>query len=477
MKPLFIIVFCLPLYSLLASSATLVEEFLSSGLQLQIDRLDYEVLELNRDALRASKSYSLDGAYTIDDNNLEPATSGFNSNQIETDTFSLGLSKSFEWGTSLSFDNTLTKQDRSKLSSLLSSSDPILYEFSQSITISQDLGDNIFGKEFYLQLRALNSRMNLGKIELSEKNEMELYKFYNLLLKAKQAKTLLKISKEALGRSQKRRTVTARRVRDGLNEKADLLQAELDVEEKKEALINVEFGLRKAKNALSQILLREVNIEELEEVNFEKEVLSKKINYDEADIFDLNKIERKIDIIKIEKEEVDRAFIPTVTLSTTYQTNEYDDKSSDSFKDGNFTSDNDEITIALSVSTPLTFESEKVSSSLKSIELQRAQLEKRQVLQKVKAQKDNLSFQLESNEKNLRLSKTRIRKARANLNESNRLYRIGRVDLDRLIRAEETLLQTQKSYVDNWYSFELSVAEEASWYGKLLISLKDKYQL
>src|SRR5690606_38195973 len=79
-------------------------------------------------------------------------------------------------------------------------------------------------------------------------------------------------------------------------------------------------------------------------------------------------------------------------------------------------------------------------------------------------------------ESNIDSSRQRKEIATQVLREYNRLYKLGRADLDQLIRAEENLILREISYISYLADREIIVSELASLYGileKYLINKKN----
>lgn len=459
--------------SLSAQTSKLIEEFLDSSLNIKIADLEYSNAVLSKEAVEATNTWNSTFTATNDDNKLDAAAAGFNANQIKTRNYTLGISKSFDFGLSLSLENELEEQDRSALSGFLASDTPIIYEFGQTISFTQNLGKNFLGRQFEYQLNSLEEFVNFSKITLDENKQLALSEFYRNLLLARQGKTLRDIAKEGHRWSVRLLRVTEKRVRDGLNEKADLYQAQLNERQDKETLESASFNFKSVLLELSEHLRREVTESEIDSIPLGKiKDLTRNIDYSLEENFDYKQIQARIRQLEWEKKQSKRDYYPTIALSGAYSTNDFDGERSTTFDKGSLGGDNDNTTIALNVSFPLGLEAEKVNLATARVNLLRAQLEKEQVQEQLKFNSTRLKSQMETRRKNLVISEKRLTFARQNLQENNRLYNIGRIDIDRLLRAEEDLLNTQRGFVANWFEYEQAVSEKASLYGKLLEVLK-----
>ena len=69
---------------------------------------------------------------------------------------------------------------------------------------------------------------------------------------------------------------------------------------------------------------------------------------------------------------------------------------------------------------------------------------------------------------NFSMAKERLSISRRVLKEYTRLYRVGKSDLDQLIRAEESLINTEKSLLNYYILYENQLLNLASLYGKTI---------
>ncbi len=447
--------------SCFANFNTLLDEFLKNSLNLKQNSLEHSQSVYDRDLYRASKNWSLSSSLSYEDSDLETSVSS-NQTQTISKIAELDITKDFENGLSLTLGHDFTDESSSSDSS----------NFSQSISISQDLGKNFFGRQFYIELREYNERVSLSNIELNENNQKQLYSFYQNYLKSRQSLTIKKLQEDAVERSKTRLAVTRRRVRDGLNEKADLYQAQMELRRQKEELELSDANLAQALSDLSSELHRIVKAREINFVARNSKLKEPVLSFQIDESFDLKKIKAQLSILDLEYDNINRDFYPSVALKGTYSTNEYDAKSSRAFSDGTLGSGDTYYSIGVELSMPLGFEEERVNKAKKKVEILSLEMERRKTIEELKFTERLLKKQMTTRKINLNSSIARIDLAKKNLKENTRLYGIGRVDLDGLIRSEESLIETEKSFVNNWFEYELAVARKASLYGKLLSILQ-----
>lgn len=450
----------------------LLDEFLDNNLNIKLNEYTKQQVEMDRDAYRAQRTWALELSGLHSENRLENGNT-FNFANLVIDEYNLNLSKDLESGTSISFQNELAILDRSLYSPIILGSNPVeLTSFTQAVTFEQDLGKNFFGRQFYLGLDALNETLKLAEVTLSQSNQEQLLDFHTRYLDVRLRSTTAKLEKEALVRAQKRYDVTKKRVRDGLNEKADLYQAELGVMRQTETFEQSELEAVEAFNRLGEVLHRNIERKEIEDFPFAKPELTRPITDTLEKNLSLKSIKARVEILKTELENVDRDFLPDVTLAGTYRTNSFNEDGGTALSNGTLGNDSDEVIVSLNVSMPISFQPQKIARAQKNIELISAEIERQALLDQLESLQKTLEKEIQARKSIVLSSSKRLSVAENNLKENNRLYNIGRTDLDGLIRAEEDLITTQRSYVNNWYRYENAIARKASLYNKLLPTLR-----
>ena len=129
---------------------------------------------------------------------------------------------------------------------------------------------------------------------LSQKNQKELNLFYQNYLSARLKKTLLSLQQLALQRSQKRLTITRKRVSDGLSEKTDFYSAQIEYVRKQEEFTDLKFRLVDVLGSLSQVLYRPVLPTEIAEISPQTKIVPKIIDYDLQQNLELKQVRKPI---------------------------------------------------------------------------------------------------------------------------------------------------------------------------------------
>ena len=453
------------------SFKNLAKEFLNKNTNIQINKYELQKSKLDLDLLMASKTWSLTADGTYDDNELDTGSST-NASQLKTKTYGLDISKDFRTGTTVTLGNTFTDTNKSRLnSSLLGENGVRPKTFKQEISLSQDLWQNFFGRDFKYDIKTTKLGTDITKGSLNSTNQNLLLEFYNAYIDAKLSDALVKLQKEALRRSNRRLNITSKRVRDGLNEKADLYQARMNHITQQENLDIFTQGLKSNVIIISNQIQREVSIDELDSLDIDKVEFIRPPKKNLAKNIDLKVLKRNIELLENELGQIKNSFRPSLNLTGSYITNAEEKSAGDSFSDGNLTGDHKEYTVAVSFNMPLGYESEKVEKAQKNIELISKKMEYAQTRIELEREKVDTQNLVDTHKRSAISAKRRIELAKKSLNELNRLYNLGRTDLDRVIRAEEDLISTQKSFVEFWAKYKKALAREMVFYGELMLFL------
>ena len=418
-----------PLFFTLAAQSAqrdLIQEFLKSHLQLKINKLEKTQSIIDYKILKAQKTWGLSSSFTQKQESSPDEKSRMGNVNVD---------KSFSWGAGLSLGHSFTRKEGSGAFPIGENSLE-----SNSITYSQDLGRNFFGQKFYTDLQKARAKINLSEIKLSNKNQNELKIFYENLLSTRLKKTLLALEEKALGRSLKRLGITRKRFKDGLSERAELYSAQIEYVKKQQDLETAKFSLEKDLSLLSQMLQRKVGAKEIEKVSLETKIFSQNLNYDIEENLDFKSLTGQLKQLRLELVNLRRNFIPSINLGITYSNTNGREESSNNDDE----SKDKEYIGLLTLSTPLSWEEERLKKAYKKVEINSLKIRKRQLFHRLKSLQETFQKDLETRRKNLKLSRRRIELSEKGLKENTRLYSIGRSDFDGLLRAEENLISTER---------------------------------
>jgi len=444
-----------------AALKNLVEEYLKSNSTVLKSKAQISTSFLNISSVEAQKIWSLSYAGKKEDDNLEQVSS-FATRNTETTTHLLSLGKGFKWGGEFALNNTLIKY-KAPTSAQASNG------FVQGIKYTQDLGANFLGRSFYSELKAAELTHDSTEAQVKHSLQSSLYGFATTYSQAKLNLSLLKLQEAALERAKRRKELIRKRVRDGLKEKVDLIQASIELLAAEEQVKTAQMRRKTSLEALSNALHRDVTRKEVEP--FDARILDMRtipVGNSSGNL-EISTLEKKAQALKTSKDKVDYSFWPTVNAGLEYNVNDYDNQKSTAIDEGMLTGSRNATETILSLNAVWTFgnESQKIARAKNNIELKTTEMEKEKLKINFSKSEESLLAQLELLEKNLKSVKDRKDLALKALKEMTKLYNRGRADLDQVIRAEESLINTERNFIQYLAEREGMIFRLASLYGTL----------
>ena len=325
------------------------KEFLGINQNIDQQSIITKQSEINVELIDARRTWSLFYEGELDDKSLESSAT-LTSNPSETLTQTLGLSKSFDWGGNFSFSNTLTKIEGTNFFGTLNGKS---YGFSQTLSYSQDIGQNFFGANDRREILEAELSHDLQQTLLTTEKEKGLLRLTSAWVDTKLALALLNLQKEAFDRAKRREVLVAKRVRDGLKEKVDLFQAKGSTELQLEELRNFEITLQKSLETLGRELHRSVSRNEIAAFDFNPAIKSQRpIGKIEANN-EVKALQTRVEILTSTLERKDNLLRPDISLTGSYTSNDFDAQNSNAISNGLIGSETKDISIGLSMTCPL----------------------------------------------------------------------------------------------------------------------------
>lgn len=427
------------------------EKLLSIYIEQSIDlaraktQVDSSKLDLLAKEGENKLSLSASSTYLDDSSSNSPSTSSFFPTNIESLSQVISLNKSFAWGGTLSFQNEYNYSDSVSTYSGATSSK----EFKQGLVYTQDLGANFFGKKYEIDLESKVIGVETQKKNLSYLKEVQAGKLFTYYLKVilNQAKSDLAI--QALTRSQARLNLIGKRLKDGLSEKVDYIQSEMAYQGKKEALINAQMNYQSSLKDLSELLERNV-----EEAQISQYKILETVKFDNLNN-QTNGHSKEIDLKKYQLassenylKSVKRTKIPSILLKSSWVNNNFANSFGDAFTDGLLGGENREIGISLSFTWNIDDRLTESAIAKAGIEKGLKEYEIRTIEKQLEIRKEKLIDESISLNNTLISVRKRIDLAKSLLEQNNRRYNLGRTDLDTVIRSEEELINSQKTFYE-----------------------------
>lgn len=446
-----------------ANLKSLAKEFLHINSGVNQNRFMQSKSGLDVEILKGSKGFRLNANYNNIDDNQDYYTTNFTAPK-KTESYNLTLSKPFDWGGEVFFKNSMTNTNQEK-STFISAYET--NQFIQKLTYSQDLGRDFFGKSYRAQLQALEFSNKHQKHKTQGEIDKSLYNFFSAYTEAKLNKTLISFQEKSLARSIKRLKVIKRQVRDGLKDKVDAYEAEVNYHNSFESLELAKQRFIDSKKSLSTMLHRNINLDEIPSFDlnskeeregvFGKPVSNKNILAQKENVKKFRALAKKA-VYDLN---------PDLKFSVDYQTNKYDPEKGDAFSDGKLGGDKKYWEYRLEVNFPLGQQTVKAQKSKAQLDLLLSEMSLRNAQNTLVTQDELLKNKIV----HIRKSKNSAQKKRVlaekALKAKNKLYQLGRRDLNDLIRSEENLISTETSLVNFMASYEKLLAEQALLYGKI----------
>lgn len=414
-----------------------VSEYLGQSNEIKNTRYLWDNQKLLLELEQVQRPWTTTYAGEMEDSSLKKNPFSLTPANQKTKSHTLALAKEFIWGGELSLSGTLYDFESSSN----------YKSYSQTLTYSQDLGANLFGRNEFLSLDVAKETETYQRINFDSMKSAKLLSFIASYIDYKKSVTHVDLQEKALKRSLKRLNLVKRQVRDGLKEKVDLYSSQTSYQFQQERLSEIKSALAVSRSSFASKLERDVLEKEIEKYNLAKEKLPSLPEGEVDKNLSVKALNQKLSYLKKEVESADNSIFPTISLEGTYSTNNFTTNDDNPFSDGTFGSNNDSNAVALTVSIPLGFDVQKNTKKIANLAHMQAQYEKRVAQVKVKNNVEKVTKQLELLDKNINSVISRYSLAKKTVDEYNKLYNRGRANLDQVIRAEEDLINTEVSFV------------------------------
>ena len=449
--------------------ATMLKEFMDKNIQMEKLKLDYHLIDLDFQSTDASKPWNLGLEASQIDSKLESASPSANDTLAKA--FEGTLSKSFFSGTTLSLGAGMTQYD---LTARSSGTETKYSEGIQSLSLSQDIGRNFFGIQDRADLNMALLGKEAGQVALNKGTQAQALNFYSALLKASLSRSMVAFSEEAHRRGVQHTALVRVRVRDGLREKVDLYQVEMTERSLAENVLSAKKEYQDASTELSALLQRKVLDQEIIDLMQEK-IAHRKVSsiaWDQS--MDAELLEKELETLKLGVKKANSGLIPTIKLNASFKNNALDDGSSKALSESTLGGSDREMVVGVALNWNIGSELESINKQKASAQLmyKEAELVAQQKAYELEISK--IENQLSLIDQQIDSSLEKMKLASQVLAEYTRLYNQGRADLDRLIDAESSLINTQNGHISYLFSRELLAANLLYIDNELIQYLKSK---
>ncbi|CAM9889755.1 unnamed protein product [Chrysoparadoxa australica] len=465
-KVVLVTLLCFLSFSSNASLKNIAKDFLQNNAQVKVAESQVELAALDVQAFDLTRNTDLTWNSERNKNKLESFSAfaarfagGAFRQPIETTRHSLSLNKDFTWGGTAAVTNTLQTVDVPGAQTI--------YGFTQGLSYTQNIGRDLFGRTFYLQKDQLNYNLGFTKANSESEIQNSLLSLVQNYYEAALQKSLVKLQSEAKERAVQRLNLIKRRVRDGLREKVDFIQAEISLYQADERVKSAEQNFTSAIERLSTSVHRNVPAGEIVGLIDNSFAATKVPQGEVKDNQNLKALNEQLKANKATFDRSDLNLLPNININVQANSNNFDPKTSSAFSDGLVGSSNHEFIVGLNLTWALGSQPEKVEKTRALVNYNTSKLRLEKLTSDVAQTEKSIVDQVKLLDKNLESSKKRLSLAKAALKEYNRLYGRGRADLDQLIQAEETLINTEINHVQYLSQRERLVHSLAFLYGSL----------
>ncbi len=453
-------------FSASANLNQLAKEFLERNSIVAEAKSQIVLAKLDIEAWDTSKTTSLNWVSNYNNNALESYSAfaaqfagGAFRLPIEMQTHGITLSKDFSWGGNLSFENTYNQ--------IQAQGTQEIYGFTQGLTFTQNIGRDFFGQNYRLQGKSLESALKASESQSKGEIEQSLLTLINNYFAGSLNKSMVELQTEAKKRAERRLDLIKKRVKDGLREKVDLIQAEISLLRAGENVKSAKQSLISNLEALSTSVHRKV--EENDVVGFTQKNFMVHLTQtgDVNKNLSLQTLEFQVKALEKSLKVKNNDLMPEVNFQASLKNNNYDPNIGDGVWGGTFGKPNDEVAVGFNVVWPFGSKPQKVEETKARVQFETAKLKRDRLAINVAQIEKSIMDQIKVLEDNLKSSTSRLKLAQSALDEYTSLYGRGRADLDQLIAAEETLIQTQINHVQYQSQREQLTYQLSFLYGKL----------
>lgn len=466
-KLFFIFIFGLKLITpSYASLKNLAQSFLENNSQVKVAESQVKLAEIDLQAFEITRNTNFTLSSNYNENSLESFSAfaarfagGSFRQPIERTSHAANVSKGFNWGGDLTFENTLEQ--------IRVPGAPTIYGFTQSLVYTQNITRNFFGKSFYLQRDGFLSSLAFTEADSENTIQNALFQLVSDYYQAALNKSLVDLQNDAKKRALQRLNLIKRRVKDGLRERVDQIQAEISLFQADESVKSAKQSFTSSVEALSTAVHKPVSETEiigLNEKAFAKTKLPKGTVEENKNVVALLE---QVKATKARLTNADRNILPDVNFEVGATNNRFNDKTETAFSEGLIGGVNHEFRVGLNLTWAYDSLPEKVEKTRAMVNHKTSELRLERLNQDVLQTEKSIRDQIGLLDENLKSSTQRLKLANAALDEYNRLYSRGRADLDQLISAEETLINTEINHVRYISQRETLVHSLSFLYGNL----------
>ncbi|MDA8793024.1 TolC family protein [Bacteriovoracaceae bacterium] len=385
----------------------------------------------------------------------------FQARETRTQSFDIGIQRSFDYGTHLDVKHSRIRYDLSQWpsQSIATLGDDQLYETQNTFIIKQNLWNNSFGRSRRLDLSIAGEELNLSQLSIKQEKQQTLFNLYQGYIRSRLSLTLKKLNMDYVLTKEKRLRLIGRKLKDNTVDRIDYYRSKMNLTIAKEKLEESNNNLLEGLSNLSNILDRAFTTSEIAPYNVESINLIPVVKQDINQNYDLKINQLEQNILNQKSKQLSDKSAPNLDLSYSLTQNAIEDSQDQSVIEAFPGRENKEQTIMLEFSTPLGESTAKVEESLNRIQAQRKSIQGIQIKREIENNADLIFKRIESIKQEIELGKERNKFSKLVLSESQKEFNRGRIDLEELLQAEEEVIAANISIIQKLNRYELLVGQ------------------
>ncbi len=382
--------------------------------------------------------------------------------QTDSESFNLSIIKNDSFGGTFTIGNSF---ERKRQDGNAFTDSNTKYDSSLFVNYNFDLLENFLGRNTRKSIALSKAQVDLTESKRDDEIESGSLNFIMTFLNVKYLKEIYRLSGESKIRAQKRLQLIAKYVRDGIKDPVDLVQAKINLTRQKSNEVKAKIDLDEALKKISFLMHREVSLDEFSPfMSIEKSYdLTLKNNNKK-----INVLEKEKKIVLFEEEINKNKSNPSIDLTLNYKLNAIDQNYGQSMSDLYSFESGEEWSVALNFKSTFGENRENIEKRISYIKKTLIEYKLRELK---KSNINNINFlrkNVYSSYQKILYNKERSGLAKEALGRINRLYKLGRRNLDELIGAEEELISTEISVVNDKLNYLLNFYKFKKENGSLL---------
>lgn len=321
------------------------------------------------------------------------------------------------------------------------------------VEIEQKIFNDGLGSNTRLKKKALEKEVSILELQIQESYEDYIKEKLEVYFDLGRLYSELESSKEIYAEAKKLYSQVQAKAKKSIATTTDLKRAKLQMLVREDELLENENLYKKSLLTISSYIGKKLQ-KEIPEFSFDFHKKIKKTPFSEDDLRGLRSFKIKDDLLQNSK-----AYLEIEKSSSGASASIIAGASMDDSKRFNTTVKNEELLIGLRVDIPFGDTVQEANEKEKNYNYIKARLEKKNYITERLATIKEIELELKSKQKRLQLAKEKAQLAQSIVNEDNKRYENGRLDLEELISTRNNRVSYQKAYLNEQMAYNKLVVE------------------